>query len=58
MSYAEANAVRLQFAEAERSNRVSVSPLRRRRDGGWSFTACGRCLAQHDEYHDEYQVLP
>jgi stress response protein SCP2 len=44
MPYAEANAVRVRFAEAESSKGVVVSALHRH-DTGWSFMACGACLA-------------
>lgn len=43
MPYAEANAVRVRFAEAESSKRITVSALNRN-GGGWFFTACKRCL--------------
>lgn len=46
MPYAEANAVRVRFVEAESSKRTTVSPLHRH-GSGWSFTACGACLARH-----------
>ena len=43
LTYAEANAVRLQVAQAP--SRPAVSRLRRQADGSWSFTMCSHCLA-------------
>jgi homoaconitase/3-isopropylmalate dehydratase large subunit len=44
--------VRVRFVEAESSKRTTVSPLHRH-GSGWSFTACGACLAQHADNNDE-----
>jgi hypothetical protein len=48
MPYAEANAVRVRFAESESSKRITVSPLHRH-GRGWSFIACRACLAHHSD---------
>ena len=52
LSYAEANLVRVQCAEAAAFRRLSVSPLRRR-DGAWSFSICERCSANSDVAADD-----